>query len=77
MVDNELIVDKRELESAIGEAIAVIYRLNGDLTCNPIKCDYNTKLYKLYKYNTYIVLAARNRYKIENGKLELIKCFTW
>ena len=76
MVENELIVDKRELEAAIGEAIAVIYRLNGDLTCNPIKCDYHTKLYKLYKYNTYIVLGAKSRYKIENGKLELIKCFS-
>lgn len=76
MVENELIVNKKELESAIGEAIAVIYRLNGDFTMNPIKCDYSTKLYKLYKYNTYIVIGAKSRYKIENGKLELIRCFS-
>lgn len=76
MVENELILNKRELESAIGEAIAVIYRLEDDLHWVPVKCDYNTKLYKLYKYNSYIVLGAKHRYRIENGKLEQIQCFS-
>lgn len=77
MIDNELILNKRELESAIGETIAVIYRLNDDeLTRHPIKCDYQTKLYKLFKTNKYIIIGSRNRYKIENGKLEIIKCYS-
>ena len=76
MIDNELILNKRELESAIGQAIAVIYRLEDELRWIPIKCDYNTKLYKLYKTNKYIVIGAKDRYKIENGKLEIIKCYS-
>lgn len=73
MIDNLLILNKREIESAIGQAIAVIYRLEDDLYWVPVKCDYNTKLYKIYRTNKYIVIGAKDRFKIEEGKLELIK----
>lgn len=76
MIDNQLLLNKKELEEVIKETIAVIYRLEDDLHWVPVKCDYNTKLYKLYRHNQYIVLGARHRYKIENGKLTLITCFS-
>lgn len=74
MILNKLILHKPTVEDTIGEYIAVIYQLE-DMVRIPVKCDYYSKVYTLDKSKEYLVIGAKNFWKIENGKLFKITCY--
>lgn len=70
MIINKLIINKQRIEEILNDRIAVIYRIEDNGLMTPVKCDYDTKIYKLDKEADYHVLGAKNCYKITKGVIE-------
>ena len=60
MIQNKFIINKRVLEKLVGEYIAVIYLLDEDGNkIEPIKCNFDTKMYILDKTANYHILRCK------------------
>ena len=76
---NKLILNKIETEEAIGEAIAVVYRIEqfynyADNIRYAIKPD-QFKNYVINKNNKYLIVTSKSFYSIDNGILKKVHPF--